>query len=303
MISAIALGSDIAGGLRRYTGPLLTYHLFFSLLTLALLAPSSAWLLTAVLTSTGHPVVSDEDIVRFMLSPPGALWILVAGTLAALIVFLEHAGLMLIASDPSAGRYQVATGALWQTGRLLHRLLTLAGLMVAAHMAAAAPFVLGILGSYALLLGDLDPYFLVTQRPPIVWLFLASAAPFVLGLAIVNGGLYVRWILALPALAFEQLGPRAALRRSADLTAGSRLRIAGFVLGMAMLVSAMPLLLSIAFDGLGRILLGPLPERFVLLVPAILVYLALYIGLAFMVTFLAVGLNSMLVYKLYLRAT
>jgi hypothetical protein len=35
----ITLGSDIVTGLRRYSRPLLTYHLFFSGLMLAIVAP------------------------------------------------------------------------------------------------------------------------------------------------------------------------------------------------------------------------------------------------------------------------
>jgi glycerophosphoryl diester phosphodiesterase len=302
MITAYALGSDVITGLRRYTRPLLTFHLFFSLLTLAVLAPLSAWLLTGMLSSTGQPMVTDEDLFRFAISPSGVLWLLVAGTLAALVVFLEHAGMMIVAADPSAGRYRTATVALWQIGRQLHRIGALAATMVAAHMAVAAPFVLGIGGAYLLLLGAYDPYFLVTERPVVAWAFVATITPFVAVMVACNGALYVRWILALPAVLFERRGTRDAFRRSAELTAGSHLRIAAFVLGLAGLVSAMPLLLSLLFDGAGRMLLGPLPEQNVVLIPAIVLFLAVYIALTFLATFIAVGLNSMLVYKLYLRA-
>jgi glycerophosphoryl diester phosphodiesterase len=302
MITAYALGSDVVTGLRRYTRPLLTYHLFFSLLTLAVLAPLSAWLLTGMLSTSGRPMVSDEDIVRFAVSLPGVTWLLAAGTLGALLVFLEHAGMMIVAADPSAGRYRTATVAIWQVGRQLHRLGALAGVMVAAHMAVAAPFLLGIGGAYLLLLGEFDPYYLVSQRPLAAWAFIATIAPFVAGIAVCNGMLYVRWILALPAVLIERRGTRDALRRSAELTAGSRLRIAAFVIGLAAIVFAMPLLLSFVFEGAGRVVLGPLPERTIVLVPAIVLFLAAHAVLAFVVTFVAVGLNSMLAYKLYLRA-
>jgi glycerophosphoryl diester phosphodiesterase len=301
-VNLVELSHDTTTGVRRYHRPLLTYHLFFSVLALAVLAPASAWLLSTVLSTTGHPMVSDEDIVRFVLSPSGALWLLAAGTLGWSVVYLEHAGMMVVAADPSAGRYRAVTAALWQVGRLLPRLAGLACVVVAAHLAVALPFLTGVVGSYLLVLGDYDPYYVVAERPGVVWLFLALAAPFVVGAAIIHGCLYVRWILALPAVLFEQCTPRAALRRSAALTAGNRLHIAGVVLGMALLVTSLPLLLSLVFDGLGRIALGPLPERHAILIPGIVLYLALYTALAFLVTFLAVGLNSMMVYKLYLRA-
>ncbi len=75
------------------------------------------------------------------------------------------------------------------------------------------------------------------------------------------------------------------------------------VLGTALSVAAIPVVFSLLFNALGGPLLGHLPERASVLIPAMLAYLALYIVATIALTFLGVSANSLLVTTLFQRAS
>ena len=218
---------------RRNFRPLLIYHLYFSILAVAVLVPASAWLSTMLLTSAGLPLVGPQDMADFFLSPAGVGWMLAAGSLGLLILFMHHAGMIVIVSRPSAGQYRQAIAALWQVGRKIPDLLLLAVIQVGAHLLVAAPFVAGIGTAWYLLLRDYDPYYLVSVQPAVFLLFLGICAPVALGMIVCNGLVYLRWILAFPVLLLEKSTPVTAIRRSMELSSGHLRTLSVLVPGRA----------------------------------------------------------------------
>ncbi len=303
MITPAQLFRDVAVTLRRNWPALLTWHLFFIGLIVAVVTPISAWVLRMIITTSGQPMVSNEDIVRFVLSPVGMGWVLAAGTVAVMVTFIQHAGMMTVVSAEQVGRYRTAAAALGLVLRRLPRLITLAAMHVATHLLVAAPFALAVIGLFVVMLSDYDPYYLVDRRPAMLWYFFAAAAPLVLAMAVCNSFVYLRWFVSLPVLLLEGERPRAALKRSASLMRGSRIRIAMVVLGMAILVAAMPPLMMVLLERGGTLVLGLLPARFAVLLPAVAAFLAVYIVVAFALSFLTVSANSMLLYNVYHRIT
>lgn len=285
--------------LSRCFRPLLIYHLFFSVLAFVLLAPATAWLLTRILSTTGHPLVSHQEMLNFFISPPGLAWILAAGSLTVLILFIHHAGMIIIAAYSGMGRYRLATSALWRVGRRLPGLLALAFIQVAAHLLLAAPFLSGMGLAWKFLLGDYYPYYLISETPAIFWIFLGVCAPLAAGMLLCNGLLYLRWLLALPVLILEKKSPVDSLKRSAQLSRGYLRKMAVLILGLALIVVLMPALLSLLFEGLGGLALGWLPENFAILMPAVLIFLSAYIILAFMISFMGTAANSLLIHHIY----
>lgn len=287
--------------MRRQRRPLLAFHLYFALLALCALTPISAWLLSVLIRLSGQSMVGNEDLVVFLLQPAGAAWLLVFGTLAATLAFIEHAGMQLIVMDNGAGRGVNASRALWLVLKRLPAVLRLAGLQVAAHLLLAAPMLALLTGSFIWLLGDYDPYYVLSEHPAELWSFLGIAVLLGLLAMVLNGNLYLRWVLALPALLAEGLGPRAALARSMSLTAGVRLQMAVMVVGVAGLVALLPVITSVVFDGTGALLLGLLPERYFLLIPVMLTLVVLFAIIGVLVTFAGVSANSLLIWLLYQR--
>ncbi len=296
------LAVDVIADLRRHRRSLLVYHLFFTALAAAVLVPAAGWTLTALLAWTGRPVVTDGEIFGFMTSPPGVLWALASTTLALLVITLQQAGMMLIAAAGKRAPYHIAAIALWHVTWRLPHLAALTVMRVAAHVLVTAPFLAAIGLLYALALGDYNPYYVRTSQPPGLWLFVAAAAPFAAGLLACNAALYLRWVLALPALMLERLAPRAALRRSAALTRGRHWPIAGVILGMVVVIVGLPVAASEVMTIAGAATLGWLPQRVAVLIPATLVFLTLYILVNITVTFLGTGVNSLLIAALHHRA-
>ncbi|WP_355659996.1 glycerophosphodiester phosphodiesterase family protein [Halomonas salifodinae] len=296
-----ALAKDVLRALVDHWRPLLAYHLAFTLLASLVLLPAIAWSLATLLGRLGRPVIATADLAGVLLTPTGGLWLLATLALTFLVLYLQQAGMILVAASAHGNRYRRAFDAL---GRVLWRLPRLAGLatlQVGTHLLLLAPFALAVALLYGHFLGELDPYYVQRTRPPALWAFVASALLPTLAWAVLAAGLYLRWSLALPALILEDDRPRRALARSWSLTRGHLGRIALVLLALLGLILALPPLSTWAYDLIATPLVAWLPERPALLVPAMLLYLAGYLLLTLALTFLGLAANSLLAAALFLR--
>ncbi|WP_111412055.1 glycerophosphodiester phosphodiesterase family protein [Billgrantia lactosivorans] len=296
-----SLGVDVLRSLREHLRPLVAYHLFFTVLASSLLLPGVAWSLTALLRRFDRPVVTNAALLDLLLSPGGMLWLLAAIGLTFLVLYLQQAGMILVAVKRRDNHYQLAFIALWQT---LRRLPTLAGLVVlqvGTHLLLLVPVALLLGWLYETIIGGLDPYYVLRMRPPALWHFLATAAPLAFAWAIVAAWLYVRWILALPIATLENLSPLATLRRSRELTRGHRGKVAVVVIAVLLVIVALPFMASALFDHVFTPLLWWLPERNAILIPAMLAYVTGYVLTTLAITFIGIAANSLLSACLYLR--
>jgi glycerophosphoryl diester phosphodiesterase len=287
--------------LRYHRRPLLAFHLYFIILAFSLLSPVSGWLLSILVNFADASLISNVDLARFLITPAGLLWILVSGTLAIMAIFLQHAGMMLIVSHGRDNRFHTAASALWRVAHRFPRLVRLAGIQVFAQLLVAAPFLAIIIVSFNLLLTDYDLYYVITQQPPAYWVFLSIMGAMLAVMAVVNGSLYLRWVLALPILLLEELPPRQALKRSAEMSKGGRLSIAALIISAGAGVAVLPVLLALVFEGLAKGLLAILPEFYSVLIPVMVLLILVYAVLAVAVGFIGVSLNSLVILKLYLR--
>ncbi|HSH57624.1 MAG TPA: glycerophosphodiester phosphodiesterase family protein [Halomonas sp.] len=303
MLALTSLSRDLLRSLRDHLRPLVAYHLFFTVLASSLLLPAVAWSLAGLVGRFGRTVISGAELLDLLLSPAGILWLLAAIGLTFLVLYLQQAGMILVAARPRDRHVRLAFEALWWS---LHRLPALAGLVViqvGTHLLLILPVTLTLVWLHGALLGGLDPYYVQRVRPPALWQFLALALPLVVAWAGFAASLYVRWILALPLVALETLSPRRALLHSARLTRGKRRPIAAISLGLLALILILPILVTLAFDWLITPLLWWLPERNAVLIPATLAYLTAYVLVTLAITFAGIAANALLSACLYLRLT
>lgn len=301
MLALSQLSRDVLRTLREHLRPLIAYHLFFTLLASLLLLPAVAWSLTRLLAQFGRPVITNAELIDILMSAGGALWLLAAVGLVFLVLYLQQAGMILVAARPRDNHLHLAFEALWWTLRRLPQLVGLVVTQVGAHLLLLIPVAFAVAWLYGTFLGGLDPYYVQRVRPPALWQFLAIAGPLVMAWAIVAATLYFRWILALPLVAMEGLWPRQALKRSHRLTRGRKGRIALAVIALLMLIVALPLLATLLFDRLFTPMLWWLPERNAVLVPATLAYLTAYVLVTLAITFAGIAANALLSACLYLR--
>ena len=299
MIRFVQLKREILASIRYHRRSLLAFHVYFALLLLTVLTPLSVWLLRGLVKLSGETLVGNEALLAFLFNPSGVLWLLVSATFVAVFVFLQHAGMMLITSRDGTGKFHTAAGALWLVVKRLKALLALAGMQVAVHLALLLPL-LGVIGwAFQRLLGDYDIYFVINAHPPEFWQFLAVLAVAAIWVIVVHGSIHLRWVLALPCMLLEECSPLRALRRSAELTKGSRHKIAFLVLTVAGIVALLPILISVLFDTLGWGIFAVLPAQKWLVLSAIVLLLFSYTLTSLVASCIGVSINSLLMLKLY----
>ncbi|MEP1213627.1 MAG: glycerophosphodiester phosphodiesterase family protein [Marinobacter sp.] len=282
---------------------LLTFYLFFTGLTLAALTPVFSGAMAALRPITGQAAISTGGLVQFIISPGGLLWLAATATITTLLVILQQAGMTWIAASAGHREYRIAVSALWALARHFRRLLTLAVLQVAGHILVAMPFLLTVVLAYQFLLAPHDLYYLKMERPPVVWWFMSISGLAILGIAVCNGWLYLRWILSVPLVLLDGLGARLALTQSNHQVHGQRLPATGALLAGLAGVVILPVLVTLAFRGIGSFLLPRLPEQMDLLMPVTLAFVALYILFTITLAFAGIATYSMLIYSVYRQAT
>ena len=295
------LGSALLRTLRDHLRPLIAYHLFFTLLASALLLPLIGWITQGLLAQLKRTVVTNDELISLIFSPLGLAGMLVGLGFTFLIIYWQQAGMLQVAVRPRGNHYRLAFEALWLSFRRLPALAGLVVLQVGTHLLLVAPFMAGLAWLYDVWLSGIDPYYLQRVRPPVLWYFIACALPLVLTWVGLAAWLYLRWLLALPLVALENCRPLHALKRSVYLTRGWHRSIGAAVLTLLLLIIALPVVTTIAFDSLVTPLLWWLPEHNAFLIPAMFTYLTGYLLLTLAITFIGIVANALLSACLYLQ--
>jgi glycerophosphoryl diester phosphodiesterase len=298
--SALQLIQAAWRDVRAYWRPLFFYNLIFQVVSVAVLGPVTACVTQWFLARSGDLAVSNTAIVAFLLSPVGLLWLVVAGTSALVLVYAASSGMLRIAWAHQAGIPLPAPAALAMTLKGMPALARLGVLHIRAHLIRLAPSAVLIGVIYLTLLSSYDIYYLVTQKPPVWWLALSLAAVVVCGIAWVNGRLYLRWILSLPAMLYEQTAPREALSRSAEIMKGQTWTVVRPIVAATVLLLAGPAVIAGLFEFAGGMVFPRLPENMVVLLPALVFFLGAYLIVGAIVGFATVALNAVLIARLYL---
>lgn len=298
-----ALTRQTLATLRQHRRSLLIFYLFYAGIALSVLTPAFSWALAALRPVTGRAAINAGDLVQFLTSPGGLLWLAATAALAVFLLVLQQAGMILIAESRSRTEYTSVLSALWGVARRFRQLLTLTIIQIIAHGLLALPFLLVIALAYQQLLSPYDLYYLRLERPAELWWFSGIAGGALLCVMIANGWLYLRWILAVPLVALDNRPARATLRESTRLTPGLRLpAVAALLVGIAALV-ILPIAVTLAFRGIGSQLLQVMPTRMDLLLPIMLAYAAVYILATITLAFLGIAAYSMLLYTIYRHAS
>ncbi|ERP31114.1 glycerophosphodiester phosphodiesterase family protein [Chitinivibrio alkaliphilus] len=296
-----SLYTVISRAFRRHGRAYLLFHIYYSILTVVLLAPFSGWALAGLLRVTGHTMVGNMDLLSFFITPAGVFWAIASLTAASVLSFLQHAGMMLITLYGAVDQPRGTLGVMWRLLRRLPRLLSLALVQVSAHVVLSLPGVLLIHALYHAYLGDFDIYFVVNEHPREVWHFGVAAVAPLCSTLFLNGWLYLRWFLALPIMILENRSSFAALRGSVERTRGIRTILAGAVLTMAIIVSAVPAMITFFAEQAGGMLLAMVPEVYPMQISLMATLVVVSLLLTTLLSFGAVSLNSLLTIAVYRR--
>lgn len=198
-----------------YLAPFAAIHLALRLLTLAVIVPLIGLLLAAILKTSGEPVLTDQEIARFLLTPAGFIGsvallslLIIASVLDVAIMTNtlrrhEHSPIRALVAGLSlmVGRFAALFGFAVQ---LILRLLLMAApfLLLAALIAQAA-------------FGEYDINYYITAKPPAARL---AAGAIVIVLLLMSITMLVRlsgWAVALHFLLFRRVAPKRSFSLSA----------------------------------------------------------------------------------------
>ncbi|HSF16058.1 MAG TPA: glycerophosphodiester phosphodiesterase [Vicinamibacteria bacterium] len=301
MFDAISVLIEAIRDFLRIWPRMLATDFLCKLLAFALLAPLAGYAVRLFVSLSGNSVLSDQDILFFVLSPFGIVALIFAAAAAIAITGLEQGALMTIGFGAIRGAHVSARGALWAAARRAWPILILAATLVVRVLVLAAPFLAAAGAVYWLFLTEFDINHYLSNRPISFWVAAILMTGILTAMAAVLVPKLVGWAYALPLLLFEDISGFDALRVSEERARGHRGPLTAVLVGWAtaaVLVSAS----SVAFlGGLGSYLVPRFRESIGALVFVIGSMVLVWSIVNLMVTLLQAATFALLTVRLYNR--
>jgi len=210
------------GEFRKNWRPFLAIHVVVTAVVVVLLGSLASVLLRMAVLLSGEPVLSDQDILFFILSPAGFIAFVSLVALYSIVAFLEYAALILTAWVIEKGKPVTVRGVLAFLASRASRLFGLALHILLRVLAYSLPFLALLGGIYLALLSDYDINFYLSNTPGEWYMALALAGLVAVAWLALMIFLVCSWIFSLPLLLLGGLKPRAALAASVDACRGHR---------------------------------------------------------------------------------
>ena len=284
---------------RRLWRELLIFDVAFQLLRAWLIVPLIAFALSLVLFKAGRVAVSNQEIIGFLLTPMGGMYLVLLSTTAAILILLEQAGMLTViglklnsevTSSPAGQRdLQSILSSFWRISRLGIAKLALL-------ICAGVPFLAIAVLTYFALLTEYDIYYYLKVRPTVFWQAISIGLVLLLTSAVVGMFLLVRWLLALPISLFETKAASASLSASHQRVQGARWPIAKLLIGWGLgsfglglvLTGSLRLIVEMALAHFGRDS-----------IPVLTTMLLIQSALIATISFASSATLSLLIYRIY----
>ncbi len=228
----------------------LAIHVAVSVLIFTLLTPAATGLLRMAVSLSGSAALSDQDILFFFLSPAGFVSLLVLASIFSIIIFLEHAALLVVAASTNEGEAASVKQVLVFLAGRMAGLFRLAMRVLLRVLANLLPFVLLLLLLYQLLLSDYDINYYLAEKPSEWRLAIALGGLVAVACCANLLRLFINWVFCLPLLMFSGRSPAQSLADSQAAAQGHRMAIGTWLLawiaGSTLLTTAVSALLTLA---------------------------------------------------------
>ncbi|OYP36526.1 glycerophosphodiester phosphodiesterase family protein [Rhodopirellula sp. MGV] len=234
---------------------LVATDLVYKLLAYVLITPAFVVLFQFLFGLSGDEVLSDLDLVYFLIGPLGWVCGLAVASLWLAILALEQASLLWILVQRQNGQTAHTLDALRFAAVKSISVLRVAFAIVARTVFVATPFLGAAALSYRWLLADFDINFYLTERPKEFSLAVLLGVALSICLMLILLRLFSSWFLALPLVLFEQGASGNALSLSKQLVDGHRTRIVCSLVIMAAVVFVANSACAFAIAMLGRVLM------------------------------------------------
>jgi glycerophosphoryl diester phosphodiesterase len=248
-----SLLADAFHDFRRTWPQLVLTDLLARILAVVIIAPAVGLLGKLFLWRTTTGVVTDEAIVSFLLHPFGMAALVVMGAVSLGVLFAESGQLMVIGFGAGEDRRVSWLRAVIYAYRQAPGLVRLAGSALARLLLISLPFVAAGGGIYWLLARTHDINYYLTRKPPEFTASMVAAGILLVIMALLIASKIAAWLLSVPLVLFERMGGRRALRTSAEITRGHRLKLTLWLVGWILVVVLLSAAVTAIVGWLGRL--------------------------------------------------
>jgi len=298
MRATIQMATEFRCCLKHYLG----YEILYKLIALILMTPVLLLILKGLIATTGHPAVTNMELFSFLISLPGLLAVLITGTVIAAALFVEEAGLIIIAAHGRSSKRITSRRALVLMAKKIPVLMSTALAAVLLLLAWTVPALAAGGGMYYLLQSTHDINYYFQAKPPEFILALVTAGLLLVGCSVVWMRYYALWTFIVPVSLFENKTFFAALRRSAELAKDAFWRILGIMVGWTAIVALISgAIMALVNAPMGLLLLGA-QNHLTINVAMLSVLGTINVGVGTLISLLAAPWFGLLITRLYLEA-
>jgi glycerophosphoryl diester phosphodiesterase len=204
-------GSDF----RRTWPQLLLTDLLARIIVVVVLTPMVGILIKVFLLRADDGVLTDTDIVVFLIHPLGITALLIVCSVSLGVWFAKQGFMMVVGFGAVEDRRMTWLDSVRYVTRYAFELVKLAGHVIVRLLLISAPFLAGVGGVYLLFLNKHDINFYLVDKPPELWWAIAIAGLLMMIMAVIVLKKCASWIIAMPLILFEGNRARQALRESA----------------------------------------------------------------------------------------
>ena len=291
--------SGMVSSLRTNWQQFLAIHIAINALVFIVLGPLASLLLHLSIGFSGETALSDQDILYFFVKPVGLVSMLIVASVFSIIIFLEHAALLLVAYYGTEHR---PVKGMWLFGFLGNRVSALFSLslrILVRVLLTILPFLLLILAVYKAFLGEYDINYYLSEKPPEFLAALLLGGLIALVLVFVLMRLFISWVFCLPLLLVNGLSPAQAMKKSKEAVVGHRKHIGTWLLAWLAATMLVAACVTALVSAAGNLLVPLTLDSFgnLLLVLSMLSLIALLLNLA--VTWISNSFLSLLIVVLF----
>jgi glycerophosphoryl diester phosphodiesterase len=200
--------------LRRTWPQLVAADLATRVAATLLIVPLVAWIVRQALARAGGGALTDQEILRFVLSPMGFGVLLLVGAASALAGLIGHTAIMTVLAGAEEDRAVSWLDGMRHAANRFFSVVELALRGLVRLLVDAIPFLVLAGLAYFFLLRTYDINYYLTERPPAFWIAAVFIIAAVAGILWFAGRRLLGWMVALPRLLFGGASPAGALQES-----------------------------------------------------------------------------------------
>ncbi len=216
------ISKEVLKVLRKSIGKIFAVHLAYVALGVILFTPLIGLVGKLLLKLSGKSMLSDQDIIYFLLTPSGIAALILFAALLITIMAFEQASMMAVCSCTMKGLHTGIMQPLYFTARRGAGIFSFTVHLITRILIIILPF-LAAGGAIAwFLITDYDINYYLSEKPPE---FLIAAILIGLLLAAMLAILVPKllsWSFTLPLILFGGVSPSSSFKESKKLTRGHR---------------------------------------------------------------------------------